>query len=81
MAPRQVQRLEAAERKAQHVNFVQAQHPHGGCRVIGHVFDTLARATFRRGDPSAVEENDLAAIGESIGQQGVPMVHAAAEVL
>ncbi|GAU07281.1 hypothetical protein BSLA_03r1651 [Burkholderia stabilis] len=81
MAPGQIQRLEAAKRKAQDIDLFQAKRvDEGGC-VVRHVLDPVARPAGRRGDAATVVQDDFPALRQAIRHHRIPMIHATTKVL
>ncbi|MNT08034.1 hypothetical protein D3C72_1427620 [compost metagenome] len=73
--------LEAPDRETKQIDLGQTQRPDHQGDVVRHVFDPVAGRAGRGGNAATVVKDDLAACGQTIGQQGIPVVQAAAEML
>lgn len=79
----QCQRLgdAAANREAEHVDRGETERPDERRTVVGHRLDRGRRLTARARHTRIVEEDYLAPRCEAVGDERVPMVQPAAEVL
>src|SRR5216683_2938290 len=87
-APHEVGRLKgdllsdkAADRKAEHIDFPQAQRPDERHRVAAHFLERSWHLSGGTGDTGVVEQDHFAVLGETVGHRRIPMVHGAGEVL
>lgn len=71
----------AADGQAQHVGLLQAEAAEESRGVVGQVLDGVGGLAAGPGDPGVVEQDHRPAGGQPVGDQGIPVVHAAAEVL
>jgi hypothetical protein len=72
---------EAADRKAEQVDLVEAQRGHEVDRVTAHLGEGARCRTRRAPDADVVEGDDPVASGERVDQGRVPVVEVPAEVL
>src|SRR6202011_5772173 len=73
-------RDEAADRKSESVELLNAQRVDEGSCVVGHLFNRSRNFTARAGDAGVVEQDHFAVLGKSVGQCGIPVIHGPREV-
>ena len=72
--------LEATDRETEQIDLGQAQCLDYGSNIVCQVLYPIAWCAGRRGDAAAIEQDDFTAFGQTVRQQGIPMVQAAAEM-
>jgi hypothetical protein len=73
-------RDEAADGKAEHVDFAKTQRLDESDRVGAHFLEGGRHLSGAAGNSGIVEQDDLAVLGETIRHSRVPMVHGAGEM-
>src|SRR6202521_3912383 len=73
-------RDEAADRKSESVELLNAERVDKGSCVLRHLFNRSRNFTARAGDAGVVEQDHFAVLGKSVGQRGIPVIHGPGKV-
>ena len=80
-AMREALRDEAADGEAEHIHRRHTQCAREAGDAIGHAVDGGSRLASGTGHPGIVDQDDGAPLCEAVRDEGIPVVHAATEVL
>src|SRR3546814_13157838 len=74
-------RDEAADREAEHIDLIEVQRLDEGRAAVGHAIDGRRILARRTGDAGIIEQDHGAALGQAIGDEGIPVIEPAAKML